>query len=350
MIDAIEFEKPQALYQQIVSGLEQQIYSGKLLPGDKLPTTLDMSKQFGLAKNTVQQALTVLVERGMVERTTGRGTFVSKRVNCKTIAIVSGLNFLIQEPGRFFQLLCAELQARIEEAGWTVKFYLPANEDDCDKMLFDLSRDVTEGSIRGIFVNCGNASIKRWLTNDCQVPYFSGPLDVLGVSADVHNELYRGLSYLLGRSRRRIAIITNYLRMVTQTISKARADFCPDARIDYFLSESAEESAGYRIVKEKVCGRTGDFDALLVTNDFLCRGAMFGLMECGIRIPDDLAVLTHANKGINILSPVPLTRFEVDPGDYAACILDRLLAKLEGKKSNSTLRPPELIIGKSCGE
>lgn len=350
-IETIHLEKSQPLYQQMVSVFEQQIYSGKLLPGDKIPTTLELSKQFNLAKNTIQQALTVLVERGMVERTTGRGTFISKQVNCQTIAIVSGLNYLHFENARFHQMLCCEFETQAKTAGWTVKYYLPESENNLDKMLFELESDITAGRIRGVLVVC-SGTLGNWMENNCAVPYFVGHVENPEKNDFEKEELYRGLSYLIGRSFNKIAIISDNdnFALVNNIISKAKTELQADAEIEYFFSKDIKESDGYRIVKEQICGRLNDFDALLVTNDFLSKGVIFGLMELGIKIPDDIALMTHANKGIEILSPVPLTRIEVDPADYATYALENLFAKINGEKTKYDLNLPQLIIGKSCGE
>lgn len=54
-------------------------------------------------------------------------------------------------------------------------------------------------------------------------------------------------------------------------------------------------------------------DALLIANDRLFIGAWYFLLEKGIRVPEELAVLTHANRGRLPMSHIPLTRLEVDP-------------------------------------
>lgn len=59
--------------------LEEQIATGVLTPGDKLPTERTLSAQFGLSRNSVRNALRVLEERGKITRMIGRGTFVTGR-------------------------------------------------------------------------------------------------------------------------------------------------------------------------------------------------------------------------------------------------------------------------------
>src|SRR6185295_17964773 len=52
--------------------------TGKLLPGDSLPTELDLSRRLGISRNTIRQAFSQLENSGWIKRVRGKGTFVSK--------------------------------------------------------------------------------------------------------------------------------------------------------------------------------------------------------------------------------------------------------------------------------
>jgi DNA-binding GntR family transcriptional regulator len=62
-------------YQQVAAQLREQIASGAL--GPRLPSAMDLAEQMGVAPNTVQRAMKVLREEGLVYSVPGRGTFVS---------------------------------------------------------------------------------------------------------------------------------------------------------------------------------------------------------------------------------------------------------------------------------
>lgn len=63
----------QRLYNQIVA--EQ-----RLAPGDKLPNELDWSRELGVSRATLREAIRTLTAQGVLEVRRGRGTFVSERV------------------------------------------------------------------------------------------------------------------------------------------------------------------------------------------------------------------------------------------------------------------------------
>ncbi len=64
------------LYIQIEEDLEQQIASGLLKPGDRIPTEDEMVSKYGVSIITVRRAVIELSKRGLLDKQQGRGTFV----------------------------------------------------------------------------------------------------------------------------------------------------------------------------------------------------------------------------------------------------------------------------------
>jgi DNA-binding GntR family transcriptional regulator len=63
-------------YVQLVHIVSQQIAAGILRPGDQLPSETQFCKQYDVSPMTVRRAINILVERGLVTTTQGKGTFV----------------------------------------------------------------------------------------------------------------------------------------------------------------------------------------------------------------------------------------------------------------------------------
>lgn len=66
------------LWREISQSLERRILARELCPGDKLPTEFELSRQFMVNRHTVRRALTDLQEKGIVESTQGRGSYVRR--------------------------------------------------------------------------------------------------------------------------------------------------------------------------------------------------------------------------------------------------------------------------------
>ncbi|MBQ6464798.1 MAG: FadR family transcriptional regulator, partial [Oscillospiraceae bacterium] len=62
--------------QQIIDAFTQQLVQGKLRPGDQIPTEVELSEKFGVARNTTREAIKILVAMGVLEIRRPVGTFV----------------------------------------------------------------------------------------------------------------------------------------------------------------------------------------------------------------------------------------------------------------------------------
>jgi GntR family transcriptional regulator len=67
-----------ALYVQVRETLRDQIKSGVLEPGQKLPAEDELAAQFGVSRMTVRQGISDLTDEGMLYRRRGIGTFVTQ--------------------------------------------------------------------------------------------------------------------------------------------------------------------------------------------------------------------------------------------------------------------------------
>ena len=89
-------------------------------------------------------------------------------------------------------------------------------------------------------------------------------------------------------------------------------------------------------------------DVFLFWDDFVAQGALTAFLERGIRIPDDVKVVTLSNKGLGPVYPDPLTRFEcnaAEAGEKVAAYALSLLAK--GRISPPPVISPCYVFGRT---
>ena len=67
------------LYRQLYRALRASILSGELAEGEAIPSENHLRDQFGIARTTVRNAMSLLVSEGLVQQVRGRGTIVSHR-------------------------------------------------------------------------------------------------------------------------------------------------------------------------------------------------------------------------------------------------------------------------------
>ena len=82
-----------AKYYTLMEVLKEQILSGTIKPGEKLPSENELTRQYDLSRHTVRKALSLLENEGYITAYHGKGTFCSERViqrhNSKNIAVVT---------------------------------------------------------------------------------------------------------------------------------------------------------------------------------------------------------------------------------------------------------------------
>lgn len=71
----VETEKGYEIVTRLILG---QIEQGQLVPGQKLPSVVDLSISFGVGRSTIREALSALKAMGWVDIRHGGGTFVKK--------------------------------------------------------------------------------------------------------------------------------------------------------------------------------------------------------------------------------------------------------------------------------
>lgn len=79
-IKGIKAIKHHTVTDQVILQLKELILQGSLVPGDKMPSELEMCTAFSVGRTTIREALKVLEAMGFVERSR-RGTFVTDSGN-----------------------------------------------------------------------------------------------------------------------------------------------------------------------------------------------------------------------------------------------------------------------------
>src|SRR6476660_936637 len=66
------------LYQQVRDMFVQRLVEGQWLPGQALPSEMELASEIGVSQGTVRKALDALAAENLVVRRQGRGTFVAE--------------------------------------------------------------------------------------------------------------------------------------------------------------------------------------------------------------------------------------------------------------------------------
>ncbi|MFZ2654103.1 MAG: substrate-binding domain-containing protein [Victivallales bacterium] len=345
------------LYLSIANHVEKLIRQGKLSHGQKLPTTADFAKMFNVTVPTAQQSLSTLMGKGLLKRSTRLGTFINTSPMSKNIAVVFGhdpfgqQNYYIRQLLKYFGEIGDETALNI-----SCHFTLSGSSFESQSRM--LREDVKNGRYACIIPISGNIDMMKWVESQKDVPWIWPP------EIDVQSMVHDGFSYLLGKGFGKIAFVSGESTdkyIIGQEYQGAWSAFAekglpmPGDMFKYW-GESAE--SGCSQIKKLMSNKKSRPEALFISHDLLTKEALRGLDEMGLKIPDDIALLTHANKGDVFESRIPLTRMEIDPYEVAAATMNYIKNKCmysQEKIESTSYRVPspiraKLVEGKSCGE
>ena len=82
-----------SLSQRIEAEIEDAIRAKKLMPDEKLPTEIELSKSYGVSRNALREALRSLDSKGLIRIEKGRGMFVN---NYSLSQAVSSVNMFLE--------------------------------------------------------------------------------------------------------------------------------------------------------------------------------------------------------------------------------------------------------------
>ena len=98
-------------HRQIVDQIKYGIASGRLLPGEQLPTVRELAVHLQVNPNTVRKGYSELEILGILDTQQGTGTFVGQ----KEVEIAE------TEKERMLEQICSELVARGNQYGFTLE-------------------------------------------------------------------------------------------------------------------------------------------------------------------------------------------------------------------------------------
>ncbi|WP_432664415.1 GntR family transcriptional regulator [Wukongibacter baidiensis] len=66
------------IYLQVINKIKSDIITGKLNPGDKMPSTRDLAKELGINPNTASRVYKEMESLGLCFKKRGLGTFITE--------------------------------------------------------------------------------------------------------------------------------------------------------------------------------------------------------------------------------------------------------------------------------
>jgi len=360
-----EVELPK--HRQVFDSLLGAIQSGDYKAGDRLPSEAELGKTFLASRITIAKAVNELQRLGLVSRRAGAGTFVLPRKQSR--GYVFGL--LIPDLGRteIFEPIChgmmcsplsaahsllwghsmGESQQQEEEAEQLCHQYISQKVSGVffAPLEFTPHKDALN---RQIAAALDRAGIPLVLLDRCIAPYPErSKYDLVGI--DNRRAGFQITRHLLQLGSRRVAFVAKPLSAPTVDARIAgyrEALHCAGILLDDNLIRlgDPEDPAFIRALLDGC-----DPEAIVCANDLTAARVMHGLLDAGVRIPEDIRMVGIDDVKYASMLPVPLTTHHQNCGDIGSIAIATMLERIERPNlpTRDILLQATLVIRKSCG-
>ena len=182
-----------------------------------------------------------------------------------------------------------------------------------------------------------------------------GPLSDSQYPATVGIDLRAGMqklcSHLEQSGVRRIGYIGPDNDFSSMQKIRAIRDYCENSQLlldpGAFLTECNSYSTGYSSVKRLVRSGANLPDAIIVESDMIALGVLKGLIESGLRVPQDVRLSGYDNTDISQMSVPSLTSVHIPLEDVCTCAMTMLCRLMDGENVDPVVFRTDLQIRSS---
>lgn len=307
-------------YQVLVNWVREHVNSSELMPGERLKSENELAAEFGMSRQTVRHALSILEQESIIECRQGSGNYVSnvslnRKTGSKNVVIISTyLNAYI------FPNIIEGMEEVLSEAGYSVQIAFTHNKVENERNV--LNKILTEMSVDGIIVEPTKSGLpnpnlhiyeeisRRGIPTVFFNSYYPG-LKLPHVSMDDEKAGYLAAKQLLELGHKRIG-----------GIFKSDDGQGPKRYQGY---QNALMKAGVKVREEHIIWIDTEDQRTIIKDDRRILRRLKGCTGCvtyndtvafdleticqkhGIRIPEELSVVSIDNSELAKLCEVPLT-------------------------------------------
>lgn len=328
------------LADQLAAVLRNDITRGKYRPGDVLPGIHALAQAADVSEKVPRQALAQIAESGWTVPRRGVGSVVAER-GCDVAAKGRVLIYTVGTGCSYYcSSLVAALRSKLIRAGYwlqAISASVKAENDGC-RQLGEMLKEHWN-----LVLECGYRSDSRRLIEASGWPFVILGDGAKSIPSAVENCM-GDIAILCGKAVPDfvVACVRSGVKDVLQLeydggsfdVSgilgmagvQVRTVRIPRQRYSEDVSKAA-----IRVVETEIRKWHGKApDVILFTDDHLAQGGFLALMARGVRIPEDVRVVSLSNKGLGPVWIEPVTRLEMDALTHAAEIAKAVTAFLGG--------------------
>ncbi|WP_029323600.1 GntR family transcriptional regulator [Butyrivibrio sp. AE3004] len=317
-----------AKYQEVVDWITKQVSSGTLSPGDKIPSENDLCVQFNISRQTVRHAIGILVQEGILTAERGSGTYVTdERVRSGERNRIAVITTYVDS--YIFPKTIQGIENKLRELGYSVQLFFTNNSSIREREI--LSEIIEKDEVAGIILEPTRSALPTPNTDlllkisgmripilfmNSYYPELSGIWDpesnrnIPHVSMNDKKCAYKAVKSLLDNGHTKIGCVlklddrqgfdrySGYQEAISE-----RGISPEDANIIWLDTEDLKRE---ELIKDKIWARLSGCTAVFCYNDEMASMVMEILKENGIRIPDEISIVSMDDSDLAKYTRPPL--------------------------------------------
>lgn len=134
---------------ELVRFIREEIESGRLVPGQKMYSENELKDMFGMSRQTVRHAISILEQEGIIYKIQGSGTYINdtRLANLEKRTRIAVVTTYVD--GYIFPSTIQGIENVLFEKGYSVQIAFTNNQNSREKTILEdiISRDEVAGVI-----------------------------------------------------------------------------------------------------------------------------------------------------------------------------------------------------------
>lgn len=346
-------------YVQIASLLRTKIQEGLYQSTMRLPTEMELSQTYQVNRQTVRRALALLTSEGLIERRQGSGSYVrdSAQAHGNSIAILTTyINDYI------FPSILQDAQTIFARNGYSTMVFCTHDQVNMER---EALKDVLNSPVCGLLVEGTRTALpnpnldlyQQLRESGVPVVFFFGSYAALPgavcISDDDSQGGYLLTQLLLKKGHQNIAGIfkSDDIQGHDRYFGFLRAFRdaglpLPDSNVLWYTTEEKNQLLKHHdtsVLEDFIKNRAKGATAVVCYNDEIAFSLIDFLSASGIRVPEDMAVVSFDNSSYSEFCRVKITSLAHGTKHIGRIAAERLVGMLQGQKMESEVVPWTLV-------
>ncbi|HAH86514.1 MAG: GntR family transcriptional regulator [Armatimonadota bacterium] len=339
--------------EQAMDILEEAIRRGKWQAGQRLPSERALMADLGISRTTLRHAMAALANENLIVARPGSGTYVVEGAVPTAIGILAVSMQLISPMGYWYHSLVEELQKKISDNGRRAMLFVASGSSQQEVLeSTGISDKSVIKNLAGVIALQDIGPFKKLLDkNRINHVTMSGIAPELGpmVRQDLASmytmarQIFESKGYtnysvmIASRDDKSSAMYNYWCQLISDFVDGdssriISAPFTPDYRYSYDAFKEVWES-----------GRRPR--AIFFPDDAIFDVASRAIVELGIKVPEELAIITEASTVRRFNFPIEVTRLGWDPAQMADTAWRMLFNLVSGEdKAEDYISVPPIIL------